>query len=139
MTVEGGANEVSEEVMVEALTQAQAAIDKLCDLQLRLAAESEKAGRKVAKRVFTPIMPQEPVKKLVSDKAVPEVKKILHEHLPKWFLDHRLRELKDALKGMITEKAKTDPIFLGGEASVGSLVEEIVYRESREMCLTEKV
>src|SRR5208282_2664583 len=41
LMVEGGANEVSEAVIAEALEAAQHEIDKLCDLQHRLLAQSE--------------------------------------------------------------------------------------------------
>ncbi|MBI3549845.1 MAG: polyribonucleotide nucleotidyltransferase [Elusimicrobia bacterium] len=139
MMVEGGANEVSEDVMAEALTAAQAEINKLCDLQLRLVAETEKAGRKIVKRTVTPVAIPETISKFVAEKATPEIKKVLRQALMKWDLDKAMAALKDGMKKEIVEKAKTDPAWVGGEAFVGRLTEDILYTESREMCLTEKI
>jgi len=137
--VEGGGAEVSEAVMVEALEAAQQEINKLCDLQHQLLNESEKSGRKVTKRNFTTPVHPEMIKNFVAAKAGPEVKKVLREHLQKWVLDDKIRALKTALKTEIAERAKTDPAYVGGDAFVSAMVEDILYRESREMVLSDRV
>jgi polyribonucleotide nucleotidyltransferase len=50
LMVEGSAHEVPEEVFMEALETASAAIEKICDLQLKLVAVVEASGRKIVKR-----------------------------------------------------------------------------------------
>ncbi len=139
LMVEGGAREVSEDAMVEALEAAQREINKLCDLQLALVEASRKSGRVVAKRAVPAPSYPEPVKQFVVDKATPEIRAILRKFHPKQGLDAQVAGLKDALRKSVAEKAPAEPAFLGAEAFVGPIVEDILYRESREMVLTDKV
>ncbi|MBI4424551.1 MAG: polyribonucleotide nucleotidyltransferase, partial [Elusimicrobia bacterium] len=154
LMVEGGANEVSEDVMAEVLEAAQLEINKLCDLQLRLVEEAQKAGKVIKKRTVAPPSVPEPVRQLVTDRALPEIKKRLREALPKWELDAAMHALKESIRKEIGEKsmpeaaakakalleaAKFAPTFLGGEAFVTGIVEDLLYKESREMVLSEKV
>ncbi|MBI4386585.1 MAG: polyribonucleotide nucleotidyltransferase [Elusimicrobia bacterium] len=139
LMVEGGGNEVGEDVMVEALEAAQREINKLCALQLKLVAEAQQGGRKIVKRSIQPPAQPEAAKQFVADKATPEIKKILRRALPKWDLDEAMRALKDGLKAGIVERGKADPSFAGAESWVSHWTEDILYRESREMCLSDKV
>ena len=55
---------------------------------------------------------------LVADKATGEVKKLLRQALAKWEIDRLVKELKESIKKEISEKAKTDAAWTGGEAFV---------------------
>lgn len=142
----------AEDVMVEALEAAQREINKICDLQLRLVEEAKKAGKLINKRSVTPPSCPEPVKQLVTERALPEIKKQLRASLAKWDLDAAMHALKNAIRAEIGEKsapeaaakakaavdgAKFTPTFLGAESFVTHIVEDLLYKESREMVLSE--
>src|SRR5207248_3093220 len=99
LMVEGGMSQVSEEIILEALELAQKEINRLCDLQLRLVAETEKAGRKIVKRsVVAPQFP-EPVRSFVTERARPEVIKALRAaYKHKHGLSEHLKPPEEALK-----------------------------------------
>ncbi|MBI5201897.1 MAG: polyribonucleotide nucleotidyltransferase, partial [Elusimicrobia bacterium] len=152
LMVEGGANEVSEETMVEALEAAQREIDKICEVQLRLVEEAKKAGKVIVKRTITPPSAPDAVRQYVTDRALPEIKSKLRAAMAKWDLDAAMHQLKTAIRAEITEKAipeqaasakatlegaKFAPTWLGAEKWVTHIVEDLLYKESREMVLSE--
>ncbi len=137
LMVEGGAKEVTEEFVIEALQVAQEAIDKLCELQTRLVAASAASGRNVTKRaVKAPEHPKE-IREFIEPRAVEGVKSALRLKLDKRGLDEKISSLKESLKTAIAAEAQT-PALVGGEAHVSAIVEDILYRESRAMALRDR-
>ena len=139
LMVEGSANEIPEEIFVEALKVASEAIDKLCDLQLRVVAESEKSGRKVAKREIKPAEAPANVEEYVTSKALEPIKKALRAKLDKDGLDSAISAVKDPLKKELEEKGKTDAAWAGAEKWVGHVIENILYRESRALTIVDRI
>ncbi len=138
LMVEGSANEVSEEVFAEALELASQAIDKLCDLQLKVVAQSEAAGRKIAKRVIQKIEAPANVDEYVTGRILEPIKKALRAKLDKHGLDKAVGDVKDAVKKELEEKGKTDPAFADSVKWVGHVLENVLYRESRALTLEAK-
>ncbi len=137
LMVEGSAQEVSEDLFTEALKIASEAIDGLCDLQIALAEKSAASGRAVTKREIAKVSRPQNIVEWVNQKALEPIKKALRGRLDKAGLDEKIDAVKDELKKEIEEKAKTDPSFVGGGAHIGSVIEEILYRESRALTLNE--
>ncbi|MFA6093254.1 MAG: polyribonucleotide nucleotidyltransferase [Elusimicrobiota bacterium] len=139
LMVEAGAKEVSEETVLQALALAQEAINKLCDLQLRLVAESEKSGRKVAKRAPNPVIFPEPILSFVRGKAVQPVKDHLHAgYKKKLELGQNIKALQKSLEEEIKLKAASDASFVGQEVHIGAILDEIKAEEGRKMIVAEK-
>ncbi|MEK7859283.1 MAG: polyribonucleotide nucleotidyltransferase [Elusimicrobiota bacterium] len=138
LMVEGSANEVTEEVFVQALEVASQAIDALCALQLKVVAASEAAGRKIEKRVVKVKELPKAVEDLVNSKAVEPIRKALRAKLDKDGLDSVVTELKNGLKKECEAAAVGTPLF-GGQAHVGHFIENILYKESRTLTLDDRV
>ena len=139
LMVEGGAAQVPEDVVIEALRLAQIEIDKLCDLQRRLVDEHVKAGRKIEK--FKPAERKLPEQftKLIDERARGEVREILHAGIRgKDPFNARFRALREKLAAEIVEKAKTDSTWAGLEAHVNEAVEGLKGEEGRRMIIEEK-
>jgi polyribonucleotide nucleotidyltransferase len=138
LMVEGAASEIPEEVFVEALTIASAAIDKLCDLQLKVVAASEAGGRKIAKRA--PKVPEIPkhVEEAVTARVLQPIKDALRAKMDKKGLDEAIKAVKEPLKKELEEKGKTDAQWADSVKWVGHVVEGIVYKESRALTLDSK-
>ena len=139
LMVEGSAKEVGEDVFVQALEVASEAIDRICDLQLRLLKESQAAGRKVAKREPSKFEHPAAVEAYVAPKAKEAINAALHSKLDKAGLDERVDEAKDKLKKEVEELAKTKPEFTDGVKHVSAIIEDVVYTESRRVSLEEHV
>lgn len=137
LMVEGSAQEVSEEVFAEALDLAQKEINKLCELQLKLVAQSEASGRKIVKKYPKAVEIPAAVTALVKQKCEDGIKAALRAKLDKHGLDAKVDELKDAVKKELDEK-KADPAYLDGSKWVGKIVEDILYTESRALTLDAK-
>ena len=138
LMVEGSANEVTEDVFAEALEIASQAIDKLCDLQLKVVAESEKAGRKIVKRELPKVERPEEIVKFVHDKALEPIKAGLRKKLDKKGLDAVIKEVKTSIKEEVAKKGETDEKWAGYLAHVSPIIEDILYKESRELTLSAK-
>ncbi|MEK9145656.1 MAG: polyribonucleotide nucleotidyltransferase, partial [Elusimicrobiota bacterium] len=140
LMVEGGAKEIPEEKLLKALELAQAEIDKLCELQLRLVAEARKAGHAPVKySVVAPEFP-EPVRSFVTGKALEPIRKALHHgYKHKHGIAEQIKPLKESLVAEVLEKAKTDPAFAGQEVHVGAILSEIKGEEGRAMIVHERV
>ncbi|MBI2387724.1 MAG: polyribonucleotide nucleotidyltransferase [Elusimicrobia bacterium] len=137
LMVEGSAQEVSEEVFAEALDIAQKEINKLCDLQMKLVAQSEASGRKPVKKQVKALEIPAAVTALVKQRCEDGIKKALRSKLDKHGLDAQVDALKDAVKKELDEK-KADPAYLDGSKWVGKIVEDILYTQSRSLTLDEK-
>ena len=139
LMVEGSASEVTEEVFVEALSIAQEAIDRLCDLQLKVVAESEASGRKVVKRVIKSVERPQQVVDFVSQRSLDAIKSGLRAKHDKAGLDALIDDLKTKLKAEVEEKGKTDPSFADGIKHVSAVIEDIIYKESRSLALVDRI
>ena len=137
LMVEGSAQEVSEEVFAEALELAQKEINKLCELQMKLLAQSEASGRKIVKKYPKPLEIPPAVVELVKSKCVEPIKAALRAKLDKHGLDGKIDVLKDAVKKELDEK-KADAAYADGSKWVGKIVEDILYTESRALTLDAK-
>ncbi|MDE2312951.1 MAG: polyribonucleotide nucleotidyltransferase, partial [Elusimicrobia bacterium] len=139
LMVEGSGHEVGEDVFAQALETASQAIDKLCDLQLRLVKESEASGRKVTKRDPSKFEHPAAVVALVEPKAKQALNAALHSKLDKAGLDERVDTLKETLKKEVEDLAKTKPEFADGVKHVSAIIEDVLYDESRRVCLEDRV
>lgn len=129
LMVEGGAKEVEEEAIIQAMQVAKPAIDKLCEVQNKL---RELCGKpKFAYAVEK--LPQE-VADLANGKFREEAKKILHA-----FSDKQTRDLQVAqLKASFTEDLTAN--YAENAATYAAFaLEQIMYEESRSMVLNEGV
>jgi polyribonucleotide nucleotidyltransferase len=138
LMVEGAANEVPEEVFVEALKISSEAIDKLCDLQLKVVAQSEASGRKVTKREHKAPAAPAHVEEYVTSKVLQPIKDALRAKLDKKGLDNAIKAVKEPLKKELEEKGKTDAQWADSVKWVGHIVEGILYKESRSLTLEGK-
>jgi polyribonucleotide nucleotidyltransferase len=140
LMVEGGATQVPEAVVLEALTKAQEAIEKLCDLQYRVVEEAKKQGRVIEKIKVEEQAVPEPVTGWVREKATEDVKKHLHKgYKEKNALGDALGTIKDAL---VEEWEKT---HAGNEENleqtklIGNILGDIKAEEGRKMIIDEGV
>ncbi|MHB2025789.1 MAG: polyribonucleotide nucleotidyltransferase [Elusimicrobiota bacterium] len=139
LMVEGSAHEVGEDVFVEALETASAAIDKFCDLQLHLVKESQASGRKVAKREPSKAERPAAVEAFVSQRARPVLVEALRAKLDKAGLDDRVDDLKEKIKKEIDEESKVKPELSEGSKHVSAVMEDVLYVESRRLSLEDRV
>ncbi len=140
LMVEGSAHEVSEEVFAEALDAAQKEINKLCELQLELVKRSEAAGRKVVRYVVEPPPIPAAVLELVKTKATEPIRQALRAKSDKHGLDEKIGAIKDGLKKEVEEKMKAgDPAYADGLKWVSKCIEDILYVESRNLTLVDRV
>ncbi|MFH1724106.1 MAG: polyribonucleotide nucleotidyltransferase, partial [Elusimicrobiota bacterium] len=140
LMVEGGANQLPEDVMLEALERAHKEIEKLCDLQLRLVDEAVKSGKKIAKPEVAAQDYPEPVKSFVIEQAREEVKKHLRVgYKGKFELGEKLKEVGKRISEEVVKKAESDPAWTGQEAHVWNIVYDLEGEEGRKMILDEGV
>ncbi|MFA6583985.1 MAG: polyribonucleotide nucleotidyltransferase, partial [Elusimicrobiaceae bacterium] len=128
LMVEGGAHEVSEDVLFAAMEKAQVEINKLCDCQLKL---REQIGS--PKFEFPKVEMPEAVVKAAEETVRPAVISILSAFYDKQTRDVKISELK---KSTIAALVETTP---GCEPFVKLMVENVVYEESRKLVLTKRV
>src|SRR3989338_4902283 len=139
LMVEGSANQISEEIFVEALKVASEAIDKLCVLQQKLIEDSQAAGREVAKReAAAPAIPQAVID-FAASRALEPIKKGLRAKLDKAGLDEIVDGLKEKIKEEIEKSAAADPNLANGVKYVSSIIEDLLYNESRTLTLVDRV
>ncbi|MBI5239709.1 MAG: polyribonucleotide nucleotidyltransferase [Elusimicrobia bacterium] len=140
LMVEGSANEIPEDVFTQALETASAAIDKLCDLQLKLVAASESAGRKVVKREIVKAERPAAVVEFVTKKIRDGILGVLHAK-------HPTKETFSAAVDAVWEpvvaelQAITDPAdpLFGGQAHVSAIADELLHKEGRRVILQEGI
>ena len=129
LMVEGGAKEVEESAIIQAMQAAKPEIDKMCAVQLKL---RELAGKPKFEYVVEKL-PQE-VAELANGKFRETAKQILHA-----FSDKQTRDTQVAqLKASFTEELI--PTYCDNAAMyAGIALENIMYEESRAMVLHEGV
>ncbi len=124
--VEGGAHEISEDEMLNAIQHAHDVIKKIVALQEELANEV-----KLAKRAFEPAkLPDEFMKEItaIAKPAVYEADRVAEKSERNGKLD----ELKKALKEQFKEK------YPDAIASIGKIIDDLQYQDMRLMILDEK-
>jgi len=138
LMVEGGANQVGEDVLLEALNRAHDAIKELCALQVKLVEEAKKDGRVIEKlSVVAPDFP-EPVKSFVLDAARPKVREELRKgYKEKFTLHEKLKEISDALVEEVKKKAESDAAWAGLDAHVWGIVYGLEGTEGRNLIIEE--
>ncbi|MBX3101810.1 MAG: polyribonucleotide nucleotidyltransferase [Bacteroidetes bacterium] len=126
--VEGEANEVSEELMVEALKTAHQAIKKLNEVQLEL----RKAVGKTFRDYEKPLRDEQILQQLEAF-AQPQVKSIFDRMLPKQERSSQLKAIKEACleKFLDKEHEQADQMAL----MIKTYYEDVVYKEMRAMIL----
>jgi polyribonucleotide nucleotidyltransferase len=130
MMVEGGASEVEEEALIQAIALAHPEIKKLCRAQLEL---REKAGNREKFEFNAEKLPQDALD-IANAKYRPEVSKILHAFLDKQTRDVSIAKLKEAFKAELAEKYPE----MGG-AYGDFAMEMLAYEESRNMVVNEGI
>jgi polyribonucleotide nucleotidyltransferase len=125
LMVESGAYELSEEMLVEALTIAQTEIDRLCDLQIEL-----------IKRVGKPKM-EAPVSAIPADVSakVNELARGRFKDAVRTAEKGARETLVAAIHKDVKEKASAE--FPDNDACVGGLLDTIEYEEARRLILDE--
>lgn len=126
--IEGGANELSEETLVEALGLAQKKIDELCAWQQEF---FDKHAKK-EKYTFTPSSLDATVKKQMIEKVAPKIKAALKvpEKLAR---EDAINVLKDEALAELNASHPDQVEFFP------ALIEEIIYTEVRRMILEDRV
>ena len=130
MMVEGGANEVDEETLVQAIALAHPEIKKLCAAQLEL---REKCGNRAKFEFNAEKLPQD-VLDIANTKYRGQVSSLLHSFVDKQTRDVSIAKLKDAMKAEITEKYPE----MGGDYADFAM-EMLAYEESRNMVVNEGI
>ncbi|MBI5622841.1 MAG: polyribonucleotide nucleotidyltransferase [Elusimicrobia bacterium] len=139
LMVEGTAREVPEDVFINALDAASKVIDRLCDLQLKLVADSEASGRKVAKRAVDAKTAPKPVTDYITGKALEPIKTALRGKFDKFGLDSAISGIKEGIVKEIETAAAEHPDMVSWLPYVGRVIEDITYTESRAMVLNDRV
>ncbi|MBI4679274.1 MAG: polyribonucleotide nucleotidyltransferase [Elusimicrobia bacterium] len=139
LMVEGTAREIPEGLFIEALEKAAAVIDRLCDLQLKLVAESEASGRKVTKRAAEHKTTPKPVEDYITGKALEPIKAALRMKLDKYGLDKAIADVRERISKEIEDSAADHPDMKEWASYVYPVVEDILYRESRAMALNDRL
>ncbi|MFA6318367.1 MAG: polyribonucleotide nucleotidyltransferase, partial [Elusimicrobiota bacterium] len=139
LMVEGTGNEVPEGVFIDALDAASKVIDKLCDLQLKLVADSAASGRKVAKRAVAAKTTPKPIVDYVTGKALEPIKAALRMKLDKFGLDNAISGIKEGIVKELEAASAQQPDMKEWLPYVGRVIEDIVYVESRAMALNERI
>ncbi len=138
LMVEGSANEVPEDVFTQALETASAAIDKLCDLQLKVVAASEAAGRRIVKRDIVKVERPAAVVEFVTKKVRDGIVAVLRaKHPTKETFSAAIDAVWEPVaKELEAIKDPASPLF-GGQTHVAAIADDILHKESRRVILEE--
>ncbi len=138
LMVEGSGQEVGEDLFMQALAVASEAIDKLCDLQLKLVAASVASGRKIVKREAPKIERPQAVVDLVKKKATEPIRKVLHAgHKTKEAFSDAIDAFREPLlQELEAVKDPASPLY-GGQKHAKAVIEDILSEESRRLTLEE--
>ncbi|MBI4054614.1 MAG: polyribonucleotide nucleotidyltransferase, partial [Elusimicrobia bacterium] len=122
--VEGGGDEIEENLFLEAFEFAQEPIRQLCDLQLRLLQKRSPVKRPLPS-------PETPagLENAVMEKALAPLREALRKHLPKQELDGAVQNLRGEILAALAET------FPGMDAAIQKSLEDLLYREIRTMTL----
>ncbi|PCI34959.1 MAG: polyribonucleotide nucleotidyltransferase [Elusimicrobia bacterium] len=138
LMVEGGADQVGEDVLLEAMNKAHEAIKELCDLQLKLVEEAKKNGRVIVKMTCEEAEVPELVKNYVLDTARPKVREQLRKgYKDKFELHHHLKEISDAILEDVVKKGETDEAWAGLDKHVWEIIYGLEGEEGRNLIMEE--
>ncbi len=126
LMVEGGAREVPEAVLLEALTLALREIKRICEAEEELA-----SGLKKPMMKWTPPAIPEELKQAVDAAARPGLREAV-KIADKATRDGKVSEINSAAKTQLAEK------FPDSAVHIGSLLEQVIYEEARRLILEEK-
>ena len=130
LMVEGGGQQMAEDVVINALEVAKVEIDKLCRMQLKL---RELAGQ--PKLDFKPAaLETEVVEAINNSTARKEISELLHKFMKKHEREDAVKAIKTRFNEQFAEKYPET-----GKHAVSTLIETIMYEESRAMVLNDRV
>lgn len=129
LMVEGGACEVGEEELIDAMKHAQQEIKKLCELQIEF-------SKKIKKEKFEVKPPEikEEIKYNVKN-IEQEIRNLLENYPTKKQINDKLSQIVDSLIKKFEEMFKEDKTIA---YQVKTLVDELVYSISRDIVLNRK-
>lgn len=125
LMVEGGANEVPESVILEALARAQEAIRTICEGQIKL------AGTPKPHLPWSATAIPEDLKKAVDEASRPALREAAQIN-EKSARDEQVSAAKDKVRAQLAEK------FPNQEAQIGAVLENILYEEVRKLILVDR-
>jgi polyribonucleotide nucleotidyltransferase len=130
LMVEGGGNQAPYAELLQAMKYAQTEIKKLCDMQKEFAS-------KIAKPKFEVTIPviKEEIKNEIKN-IEKDIRSFLESYPTKKQINEKLSNLKDELIIKFKEQFKDDNTI---EYQVKTLVDDIVYKISRDIVLTRKI
>lgn len=126
MMVEGGADEVSEQVLLDALALAQKEIRAICEAQEKL----KGAASKPVMKWSGPVIPED-LKKAVDLLARPGLKEAAQIN-EKGARDERVGNVKESVHSQLAEK------YPEQEALINTVLENILYEEVRRLILVDR-
>ena len=130
LMVEGGGQQMAEDVVIQALEVAKVEIDKLCRMQIKL---REMAGQ--PKLDFKPAaLEPEIVQAIQQSTARKEISELLHKFMKKHEREDAVKAIKTRFAEQFAEKFPDT-----GKNAVSNLIEGIMYEESRAMVLNDRV
>ncbi len=128
MMVEGESNEISEDVMLDALKFAQGEIKKLVNLQLELAKEINKQKRDVPEKSI-----DQSLKNDVNQLAKDKLKEIVYSVLSKEERSSKNKELAENVKNTLSEK------YPDQEKIIGEILHDLEKDLMRERILSDGI
>ena len=125
LMVEGGANEIPEAILVEALTLAQKENARVCDQLDQLA-----QGLTTGQMKWAPLAIVEDLKKAAEEISRPEFKEAVRIN-EKSARDTKVKEIKEKVHALLTEK------YPESKAAINQVLEGVMYEEARKLILDE--
>lgn len=129
LMVEGGANQVSPQDLILAMEIAKKEISKICDMQMELASKRAKEKFKVEPPIIRDEIKQE-VEAIESD-----LRRFLENYPTKKMINEKISSTVETLTKRFSERFPEDGTI---EYQVKTLVDEIVYKISRDIVLKRK-
>jgi polyribonucleotide nucleotidyltransferase len=126
LMVEGGANEISEEELVAALTLAQTENARVCDELDKLA-----AGLQTGQMTWAPLAVIEDLKKAADDLSRAGFKEAVRIN-EKSARDVKVGQVKEKVHSLLVEK------YPGAKAAINQVLESVIYEEARKLILDER-
>lgn len=126
LMVEGGANELPEATMLEALSLALKEIKRICEAEEKLAQELGKT-----KMTWTPVILPEELKKSVDAASRPALREAVRI-ADKSARDAKVSSVNESVQKQLAEK------FPDSEGPIKAVLENVIYEEARKLILDEK-
>lgn len=130
LMVEGGGKEIPNEELIKAMEAAKKEINVLCDMQLKLAKECAKPKTPVLKPEIKPQIVEE-VKKIEK-----EVEALLNSFPEKKAMEAKFASIQEELIKKFQEMFPEDSTV---SYQVKTVMEEVIYKVSRELVLSKRV